>query len=154
MLLTKQGIGIKRMDEIEPELSDDGLKPATSLASSRPKGRRSLSHVSLELTEGELKNSGVQKLVLDDLYRQIEENEGLRGFQGKFYEADKRAEVLSEKLNKSRALDIMYSGLLTVGAALAGYGATAGPEQSSNPMLIGLGSILIVAALIARAIIR
>ncbi|MEH6684460.1 MAG: hypothetical protein V7664_08150 [Qipengyuania sp.] len=139
-------------DEIEPVDNDQPLGPPKRAAAK--KGRRSFSRVQLELNDEELANTAVQKLLIEDLNRQYDENDALRGYVDKFHGVDKQNCILTEKLRVRTGFDIMAGSLLTVGAALVGYGSTVTADQGPDILLIGFGIVLMIAAIVAKGLTR
>jgi hypothetical protein len=80
-------------------------------------GRRSFRDIRRQLTEDELTQPGVQKLLIEDFERAEAECETLRSFVEKFHDADKQIGVLQEKLKTEKALEI------ATGVGLAGGGS-------------------------------
>lgn len=120
----------------EPQ-GDESQNPVTV------KGRRSFRLARRELTDDEMNESGVQKMMLDEIDRLESDCYLLREVGAKYHVADKRVGVLEEKLKQRTAFDILTGGALAVGSALTGFA----PNLWSNSPLAtafiaGIGIIL------------
>jgi len=78
--------------EVQPE--ESGARPATPPTQ---KARKALSHLKRELSDDDLAQPGVQKLLINNLDEIEEQNVELCEYRDRFYEADKRLAVLTEK---------------------------------------------------------
>src|SRR5258707_29952 len=73
-------------------------------------GRRSsFRDIRRQLTDEELKQTGAQKLIIEDFERAESECEVLRGYIQMFHEADKQVAVLTEKLKSNVVMEILYA---------------------------------------------
>jgi hypothetical protein len=82
-------------------------------------GRRpSFRDIRRQLTEEELKQPGVQKLLIEDFERAEMECETLRSFVEKYHEADKQVGILRERSKVDKALEIATSIGLVGGGAI------------------------------------
>jgi alpha-galactosidase len=120
----------------------------------RTKGRQALRKLTREISDDDLTNPAVYRLLLDDVDRLETENVELKQIRGDFYGADKRVAVLEEKQKSHTAFEIISGGCLTVGAAILGYAPVLWASQPSGVMAILLGSILITAGILAKAVKR
>ena len=78
------------------------------------------SNLKRELTDEDLNSPGTQRLLLNELDKYDECQKKNEELQTKFYSSDKKNAVLTAELKSSRAFDIMYSFMLTVGSILIG----------------------------------
>jgi len=132
--------------DIEPEVDSLQREQPT------PKGRKSFRKVRRELTEEELSSPAAQRYLLDELDRLDEEVAELKTVRDKFHAADKRADVLDQKLQKHTSLEILSSGALLAGALALGYAPRVWDSGATGPILVALGIILIAAGIWAKAI--
>jgi hypothetical protein len=84
-------------------------------------GRRpSFRDLHRQLTDEEMKQSGVQKLLIEDIERMEADCDTLQDYVEKYYVADKQVGILTEKLRTETALDIITSvGWLAGGALMS-----------------------------------
>ena len=108
------------VNQAEPE----GLSALTTdqgsheVISDTGKGKEALSGVSRVLSERELKQSGVQKMLVDrvdTLETQVAE---LSSFRDKYHKTDQDRAILVERLRFEGLIEIMYGALLVVGPLL------------------------------------
>lgn len=111
--------------------------------------RKAFSKLALELTDDELKSTGVQKMLLAEISRLESTVAKSESFRTKFHEADKDKAVLIEKEKTFIFSEILYSVSLTLGALLIGLV----PSMISNKLEIGaIGSLFVVGAIVAKVI--
>jgi len=121
---------------------------ATTVA---PTGRRqAFRDIRRQLTDADLVTPGVQKLVLDELERADSECEQLRGYLERYYEAEKRAAILEEKLKPSRAIDLFFGVGVGIGSAIMGLAPTFWSTQPQGLLCLALGAALIIGATIGK----
>ena len=87
---------------------------------------------------------------MDLLDRADEENLSLRGYVDRYHEKDKEAAVLTEKLNRDRAVDIFFG----TGVGLGGVIAALGPylwEKIKTDTIPGTIALIVGLALILGA---
>lgn len=119
-----------------------------------PTGRRlALRNVRRQLTDEELAQSGTQKMLLDMLEEVENERENLKGFVTNFYESDKRAAILSEKLITDKRIEVFFGGGVGLGGALLGLAPFFWDIGSGYGFVcLFIGVCLIIFACIGRAI--
>jgi len=111
--------------------------------------RKAFSKLALELTDDELKSTGVQKMLLAEISRLESTEAKSESFRTKFHEADKDKAVLMEKEKTFIFSEILYSVSLTLGALLIGLV----PSMTSNKVEIGvIGSLFVVGAIVAKVV--
>ncbi|MDY0121277.1 MAG: hypothetical protein RBR54_04975 [Sulfurimonas sp.] len=111
--------------------------------------RKAFSKLALELTDDELKSTGVQKMLLAEISRLESSEAKSESFRTKFHEADKDKAVLMEKEKTFIFSEILYSVSLTLGALLIGLV----PSMTSNKLEIGvIGSLFVVGAIVAKVV--
>ena len=132
------------------------VEPEESLASrvAAPKGRQSLSRVRRELSEEELSSPAVQRLLVEEIERLERERTQLLEVQREFYDVEKEAAILKEKLKQKVGGDIVFSVLLTVGAAALGYAPAVWKAQPTGWLAIVFGVVLIVAGIVSKVVQR
>ena len=134
--------------ELAPEDTGDGE------VSSQAKGRKAFKNVRRELSDDELSLPAVQRLLIDEIERLEQVNMELRGFQVRFFEADKNTAVLNEKLKANVAQDIIFGVCLTVGAALISVALSYGKYETPGLVTLAAGLILIVAGIASKVVKR
>jgi hypothetical protein len=103
--------------------------------------------------QAELAHPGVQKLLLDRLDSAESENNDLRAFKGKYYEADKTAAVLKSQLRTGTAFEILCGGGFGCGGILIGVAPSL---FSTNPtvakIVLVIGIVFVLVSTIARVL--
>lgn len=115
--------------------------------------RDALSNVRRPLEEDELSESGAQKLLLDALDRADEQLAELEKYRPRYYEADKRAAVLEERLKFSNALEVVFGVGVGLGGAIVGtvpYLWNLDSLAGVIALVIGIG--LVIGAAVARKV--
>lgn len=139
------------LDQIEKDESSSQLPPIDQY----PKSRRSLSRIRRELSEDDLKNPAVQKLLISEIDRLEEENQAQRVFQENFHATDKEKAILEQKLKISVSLDIIFGSGLSVGAAIIGLSPTFWDATNfKGPGCLTLGLIIMIGAIVSRLVQR
>jgi hypothetical protein len=102
-----------------------------------------------------LSSPAVQRLLIDDIERLEKENGKLGDYQDSYYEADKKAAVLTEKLKTNVAQDVIFGVCLTVGAALIGFAPSIWtPGKPNGWISIALGVVLIIGGIASKVVKR
>lgn len=137
-----------------PELGTPLAAPTVESESVPTTGRRqALRNIRRQLTEGELAQTGTQKMLLEMLEEAETQKEGLKSYVTSFYEADKRAAILGEKLNADRSVEIFFGAGVGLGGTILGLAPTFWTINILHGILctvIGLG--LIIGSCIGRAV--
>jgi len=102
-----------------------------------------LGNLRRELTEKELLQSGARKLLLDNLDRLEKDVAELKPYKEKFHQADKKNEVLSEKLKANTVIDILYTFAMALGPLLISL-------YSSILLIWLIGLALMISAIIGK----
>ena len=136
------------MPDIPPESSDaipqedapGGVAQATEQPTAPASGRRtSFRDIRRQLSEEELKQTGVQKLVIEDFERAEDECVALRLYVEKYHEADKINAALKEKLKANIAMDVISA----VGFAGGGAIVSLAPSIWDAHGLIGILAVVV-----------
>jgi hypothetical protein len=97
--------------------------------------RSSFRDIRRQLSEEELRQTGVQKLIIEDFERAEADCEALRTYVELYHDKDKEAATLSEKLKTNLALEIVTAAMLAAGGgivSLASYSRTRRIRASSS----------------------
>ncbi len=119
---------------------------------SHPAGQQAFRKISRELTEQDLANAAVQKLLLSEIDRLGIENEKYKHYVERFHEADKKVAVLEQKSRTALALDIVFGGCLTVGGLLFGPALTDQPDQPFDWSVGIFGAVTLIIGIAAKAV--
>ena len=111
-----------------------------------PKGKP-FGNISRTLDTEDLKNPGVQKMLLNENDRlEIEAKEN-REFRDRFYEVSTNLAILEEKASGTLAVDTFFAICLSIGALLIGTGIS----REGEDWVIGVsGGVLLVASIIIK----
>lgn len=141
----------------EPELPDEEPVievPAEEQPFPAPKGRRSFSRVSRELTEQELKSPGVLKLIIEDSERLERERGELVDYRDRFYAAREEIANLQARIKRSVAFEILSSALLVIGGVAVTCAKMLWLDQYQPAGYLALvsGAVLIFAGIAAKVV--
>ena len=112
--------------------------------------RQAFQNLRRQLTEPELANSGVQKLLLDQLDRADSECERLTGYVERFHDADKRSAVLEEILRTQTGFDIIIGAGIAAGSAIMGLSSSFWDKTEKGPICLAVGAFLLTGSVVAR----
>lgn len=114
--------------------------------------RQAFQDLKRQLTEGNLAEPGTQKLILDMLISAEAERDDLKAFVPQYYEADKRAAILQEKLSSNRLNEILATSGVGFGFALIGLTPTLwDAPKYGGPICLAVGALLILISVVSRA---
>jgi hypothetical protein len=126
--------------------------PAPPAAVSATGRRQAFQDLKRQLTEGNLAEPGTQKLILDMLINAEAERDDLKAFVAQYYEADKRAAVLQEKLGGNILNEVLATSGVGFGFALIGLTPTLwDAPRYGGPICLAIGSLLVVISVFSRA---
>ena len=136
----------------EPEVTDAGvglpaLKPQSG-------GRRSFARMRRELTDDELSNPAVQKMMMDEIDRLDREREDLLTYRDKFAETDKSCAILHEKLKPKIAADVFFGGGTAIGSAMIGLAPSVWNVGVIGIALGALGVALLLSGILAKVVLK
>jgi hypothetical protein len=115
--------------------------------------RLSLTNVRRQLTDDELANPGVQKLILDMLEEAESERDNNKVYITSYHEVDKKAAILGEKLLADKKVDVFFGLGVGLGGAILGLAPYFGQIKTMFGLICGfIGLALIVGSSIGRTI--
>ncbi len=109
-----------------------------------PKGKQAFQYITRELSDDDLKNPAVGKLLLNEIDRLEIENDELGDYKEQFHEADKKVAVLKEKSKTHLVAEITSVGCIAIGGILIGHGMS----EPSN-WIIGCGALVFIIGIVA-----
>ena len=109
-----------------------------------------------QLTDDDLANSGVQKLILHMLEQAENDRDEAEGFRQRFNDSEKNVAVLQEKAKSAKAVDVAYGvgtgiGGAMIGAAFYFWGKTP-PDYLAGGVIFGFGILLFIGGVVIKAI--
>jgi hypothetical protein len=107
-----------------------------------------------QLTDEELRNPGVQKLLLDNLETAETRCAELSAYADRYYDADKRVAVLLEKLNLDRTTEVAFGVGVGLGSAIMGLSPLFWKTQPGGALVLVLGTLLVAGGIAARVVRR
>lgn len=116
--------------------------------------RQAFRDIRRQITEADLANPGVMRLVLENLERADAECEILSGFVDRYYAADKQAAVLNEKLRTQTALEVLFGIGVGLGGAIVGITPLFWDGTSKGPITLAVGLLLVGGSTVARIVKR
>ena len=135
------------MERAALQPDESGAQPVRAGA---PKARKALSRISRTLTDVEICQSGVQKMIVQDLERIEEENKELRGFRDKYYESARTVAVFEAERKRTIAWEVLSSGCLALGSVAVGFTPSMWSSQPAGWEVLTFGAILILVGIAAR----
>lgn len=134
----------------EPPSAPAGIEPPRA----KPKSsRKSTASVRRELTDRDLGNPAVARLLMDDVERLEQEVAQLPELRVSFHEADKRAAVLDQRLKVNTSQEIVFAVCTTLAGAAFGYAPSVWKDPNAfGPMSVAVGVVLLVCAFVAKAV--
>lgn len=101
--------------EKDDTISTGGDQPSKSVASSG-----AFSKVTRQLTDNDLKNPAIGRMLLDERDRLLQENRALEVYKDEYYKADKRADVCEAVNGGSTRALVLSTIAQTLGGAIFG----------------------------------
>jgi hypothetical protein len=117
--------------ELTPEPVVNREEGPTAPVSGR---RSSFRDIRRQLTDEELKQTGAQKLIIEDFERAASECDVLRGYIQRYHEADKQVAVLTEKLKINVVMEILYAMGLAIGGAMISFAPSLTTEKGDTSL--------------------
>jgi hypothetical protein len=117
-------------------------------------GRRSFARLKREMTDIELSNPAVQKMMMDELDRMDEEREALLLYRDKHAEVDKENAVLKEKMKPKVAADVFFGGCTCVGSIFIGLAPSAWAIGVIGQICAGAGALLVAVGIAAKVTLK
>ncbi|MFB9151054.1 hypothetical protein [Roseovarius ramblicola] len=137
-------------DEETEEPIDD--EPEVSSGRKEKGQRQPFINLRRELSEEELSNSGVQKMMLAEVERLDAENDKLQDVQLQYHQKDKQVAVFEEKFKAKVAIEVISTGMITVGSVLLGLAYGAWDKAPLGLFFLASGVALVILAVVAKAI--
>jgi hypothetical protein len=135
------------MPKSDPLPDDSG---AQLIAPGPQKARRAFSRLKRELTEEEICQPGVQKLVLEDHERLEGENRELRAFRDKYFGVSERLAVFEAGRKHKMAWEVVSSGCIALGAIVVGFTSSLWSSQPAGWLALIFGSLVLLLGISAR----
>lgn len=121
-------------------------------------GRQAFRGLRRQLTDEELANPGVQKILLDDLERVETECAELMKVEERYHQAEKRAAILEERLKSDRAIEIFFGVGTALGGAIIGlapyFWELFKPNHVPGYIAFGIGILIMAGATVGRMVKR
>lgn len=139
-------------DPPEHETAEPGAEPHS--VEQIKSSDRAFSKMRRELREEEavIASTAIQLMLLDRVEQLQAEINNLKPFRERFHEADKRREVLTEKLKVRVASDVIFGLCLSIGSISLGFAKPLWDNPPFGALMIILGGVLIIGAIVSRII--
>lgn len=112
--------------------------------------KKPFSKLAVEITDEDLKSSGVQKLLLAEISKLEHHASKYDYCRDELAMARQRCAVFEERNNKHAILEVLYSAGLGVGAVLIGLTPSVGSSSYAPLVVLGLGVVLMLVAVVAK----
>ena len=89
-------------------------------------------------------------MLLDELERADSECADLRGFRDRFYDRDKAAAMLEERLKPATAVEILFGVGVGLGGAIVGLAPLFWQDGAKGPICLGIGLVVILGSTVGR----
>ena len=120
---------------------------------SPPEGQQAFRKISRELTEQDLANAAVQKLLLNEIDRLEKEKEEYKHYMELFHEANRKVAVLEQQSRTALALDtIAFGGCLTVGGSVIGLSHGLWSHQPFGWIVLVAGVVMLLLGIAAKVV--
>lgn len=136
----------QRLPQNEVPLNTEGTSAPVPATGSRSAFR----DIRRQLSEDDLKQPGVQKIIIEDFERAEAECERLREYEKRYHEKSTEAAILAEKLKSNIALEIVTGATLAVGGAIASFASLFPGDSAKFWASLLIGIVLIVASTTAK----
>lgn len=100
------------------------------------------SGIKRSISDQDLGNPAVARLMLDEIYNLRDENRDLEQFRNKYYESQIDCAVLDSKVKSETKFQILYTFCLTIGGLIVGLAPSTTGDVKNQ--LFGGGFILII----------
>lgn len=115
--------------------------------------RLALSDIKKQLSDDEMAQSGVVKLLLELLQESDNDRESLRPFVNQYYFADKNAAVLIEKLKTYKSIEVFFGVGLGLGGVIIGLSPFFWALKPFYGFITGsIGFLLILGAVVGKLV--
>ena len=104
-----------------------------------------------ELSDEDLVNPAVQKLLLSEIDKLEIKVFGLEELQKKFHDVDKAKAILEEKLKTHNSLELLYSFCLAIGSGILGLSSLFKISEYGW-IFLAVGGLLIIGGLLSKYI--
>lgn len=128
-------------------LEDNTSAKTKEGATISPKPNSAYDLISRNLTEQDLKNPAVVRMIINERDRLQIENTQMKNLQEKCYIAETRSKVLEEKMKTFTAFEILSTG--TIGAGFLFAGVAFNPF---NWIYLFIGILLVIVGIVAKTI--
>jgi serine phosphatase RsbU (regulator of sigma subunit) len=135
------------MARAQQQPDESGATPVNIVG---PKSRRVFSRLKRELTQDEMCEPGVQKMILQDHERIEGENRELQAFRDKYYDASAKLAVLETERRRSVAWEVLSSGCLAIGAAAIGFAPVMWSSQPGGWYALMFGAVVLLIGIVSR----
>jgi hypothetical protein len=132
--------------EIEKDTGKGAIEDATNYVPGKP-----YSKLRRELTDEDLSNPAVQKLLISEIDKLEIRVSDLGIIESKYYQSDKDKAVLEEKLKTINSLEVLYSFCLAIGSGLIGLASLFEIEKKGWIFLVS-GGILIIGGILSKLV--
>lgn len=109
-------------------------------------------NIKRDLTEEDLKNSAVQRLLLSENDKLGHQVHRLEIIEERFHLIDKECSVLKEKVGNNTSFEIIYTACIAIGSTICGISSIYWAQKGYILLLFGLG--LIICGILAKIIKR
>jgi VIT1/CCC1 family predicted Fe2+/Mn2+ transporter len=138
-----------------PEVAPEAAQAKTEPAAPTSGRRAAFRDIRRQLTEEELRQTGVQKVLIEDFERAEIECEALKVYVERYHEKNVEVARLTEKLRSNVAMEIITGVGLAGGGAIISLSSLffADPKDSTKGVVaIGVGFLFLIGSTVAKIV--
>jgi hypothetical protein len=135
------------LSRLEQQPDEFGAQPVRV---GSPKAKKALSRIDRALNPEEIHQSGVQKMIVQDLERIEDENKELRRFRDDYYGVAQRVAVLEAKRKHAIGWEVLSTGCIALGSVATGFASALWSSQPTGWQVLIIGALILLSGIIAR----
>lgn len=116
--------------------------------------RQAFQDLRRQLSDEDLANPGVQKMLLEELERAEALADERASHLDMYHAADKKAAVLEERLKPATAIEVLFGVGVSAGSAIVGLAPLFWDDQPKGWLALVVGAFLVVGATVGRVVKR
>lgn len=147
--ISELGTIIKKMEDRPNIEKDTGIKQDEQVSNYIP--GKPYSKLRRELSDEDLTNPAVQKLLLSEIDKLEIRVSELEVIENKFHQVDKEKAVLEEQVKTHNAMDVLYSFCLAIGSGLLGLASLSEIKDKGWIFLLS-GGVLIIGGILSKLV--
>ena len=152
-----QGNSLSQAPMPTPPTNVEGLvqrETESSGTSAVTNGRKAFVLQPRHLTDHDVTQPAVVRMLIDENERLKHQVASLEGFRDRYFAADKRSAILEERAKRTLAGEVISEVSSTLAGACLGYATAVWPQQPTAMLFLVVGTVLVMIGIAARIIWR